>query len=83
VLEVKDDGPGIPKGEIQRLFDRFYRIDKARSREIGGSGLGLSICKSICEAHGGRIEAESDLGLGSTFRVTLPPAPTLSGKETQ
>jgi two-component system OmpR family sensor kinase len=85
VLEVKDNGPGIPKGEIQRLFDRFYRIDKARSREIGGSGLGLSICKSICEAHGGMIEAESDLGLGSTFRVTLPTATavTLIEKETQ
>jgi heavy metal sensor kinase len=85
VLEVRDDGPGIPRGEIQRLFDRFYRIDKARSREIGGSGLGLSICKSICEGHGGRIEAESDLGRGCTFRVTLPPARslTLSGKETR
>ncbi len=85
VLEVKDNGPGIPRGEIQRLFNRFYRIDKARSREIGGSGLGLSICKSICEAHGGRIEAESELGRGSTFRVTLPSVrnPTLSGKGTQ
>lgn len=85
VLEVTDDGPGIPRGEIQRLFDRFYRIDKARSREIGGSGLGLSICKSICEAHGGRIEAESGPGRGSTFRVTLPATPNSSqrGKETQ
>ena len=85
MLEVKDNGPGIPRAEIQRLFDRFYRIDKARSREIGGSGLGLSICKSICEGHGGRIEAESDLGRGSIFRVTLPPATTseLSGKEKQ
>ena len=85
VLEVNDDGPGIPRREIQRLFDRFYRIDKARSREIGGSGLGLSICKSICEAHGGRIEVESDPGRGCTFRVTLPLAtsPTLSGRETQ
>src|SRR5262245_810358 len=78
MLEVKDNGPGIPKSEIHRLFDRFYRIDKARSREIGGSGLGLSICKSICEAHGGQIEAESDVGPGSTFRVTLPAAPALS-----
>jgi len=85
MLEVKDNGPGIPEGEIQRLFDRFYRIDKARSREIGGSGLGLSICKSICEAHGGTIEAESDFGLGSTFRVILPAVKTftLVGKETQ
>ena len=85
ILEVKDNGPGIRPEEIQRLFDRFYRIDKARSREIGGSGLGLSICKSICEGHGGRIEVESDLGRGSTFRVTLPRAtnPALSGRETQ
>jgi heavy metal sensor kinase len=83
VVEVKDNGPGIPTSELDRLFNRFYRIDKARSREIGGSGLGLSICKSICEGHGGRIEAESELGRGSTFRVTLPvaPIPTLSGKE--
>jgi heavy metal sensor kinase len=85
LLEVKDNGPGIRREEIQRLFDRFYRIDKARSREIGGSGLGLSICKSICEGHGGRIEAESDLGRGSIFRVTLPhpTTPELSGKETR
>ena len=85
MLEVTDNGLGIPRAEIQRLFDRFYRIDKARSREIGGSGLGLSICKSICEGHGGRIEVESDLGRGSTFRVTLPSptTPELSGKETR
>ena len=85
VVEVKDNGPGIPRGEIQRLFNRFHRIDKARSREIGGSGLGLSICKSICEAHGGGIAAESEFGQGSTFRVTLPSVrnPTLSGKGTQ
>jgi signal transduction histidine kinase len=82
VLEVKDNGPGIPKSDIQRLFDRFYRIDKARSREIGGSGLGLSICRSICEGHGGRIEAESDFGQGSTFRVMLPWPPTQNNKAT-
>jgi heavy metal sensor kinase len=85
LLEVKDNGPGVPRDQLYRLFDRFYRIDKARSRELGGSGLGLAICKSISEAHGGRIEAESGVGQGSTFRVTLPFAthPTISGKETQ
>jgi len=72
VLEVKDDGPGIPSGALTYLFDRFYRIDKARSRELGGSGLGLSICKSICEMHGGRIDVESEMGKGTSFRAALP-----------
>ena len=72
VLEVTDNGPGVPDDSLNRLFDRFYRIDKARSRELDGSGLGLSICKSICEAHGGAIEVESEVAKGSTFRVLLP-----------
>jgi heavy metal sensor kinase len=75
VLEVKDNGPGIPADAIGRLCDRFYRVDKVRSRELGGSGLGLSICRSICEAHGGRIEVDSRTGVGSTFRVVLPASP--------
>ena len=72
VIEVKDNGPGIPGDALTHLYDRFYRIDRARSRELGGTGLGLSICKSICEAHGGRIEVESQIREGSTFRVLLP-----------
>ena len=72
VFEVADNGPGIPASAIASLGQRFYRIDKARSRELGGSGLGLSICKAICEAHGGRIEVQSELGKGSIFRVLLP-----------
>jgi heavy metal sensor kinase len=72
VLEVIDNGPGIPSDSLYHLFDRFYRIDRARSRELGGSGLGLSICKSICEAHGGTIEVSSPQQGGSTFRVVLP-----------
>src|SRR5439155_1582318 len=72
ILEVNDNGPGIPPDSLNHLFDRFYRIDKVRSRDLGGSGLGLSICKSICEAHGGTIEVEGQLGKGATFRVLLP-----------
>jgi signal transduction histidine kinase len=72
ILEVKDNGPGMPSDSLKHLFDRFYRIDKARSRELGGSGLGLSICKSICETHGGRIDVQSEVAKGTTFRVVLP-----------
>jgi two-component system OmpR family sensor kinase len=69
---VKDSGIGISKEEQPKIFDRFYRVDKARTREHGGSGLGLSIAKLIAEQHNGRIEVESDLNQGSTFSVYLP-----------
>ena len=72
VLEVIDRGPGIAPEHRERIFDRFYRIDKARSRELGGTGLGLSIARWAIEAHGGRIELESEEGRGSTFRIVLP-----------
>lgn len=72
---VSDTGIGIAKENQERIFDRFFRVDKARSREQGGSGLGLSICKWIVEAHQGNIEVESELGKGSSFVVSLPLSP--------
>jgi heavy metal sensor kinase len=80
VLEVTDTGVGIPPEALPRVFERFFRVDKARSREQGGAGLGLSIVKSICAAHQGRVEANSAPGQGSRFRVELPLAspPTTS-----
>jgi heavy metal sensor kinase len=71
-LAVADTGEGIAPEHLGRVFDRFYRVDKARSRELGGSGLGLSITRGVIEAHGGTIAVESTLGRGSTFTVTLP-----------
>ena len=71
-LFVQDDGPGIPPEALDRVFERFYRVDKARSRDQGGTGLGLSIVKHIVQAHGGEVRVESELGKGATFFFTLP-----------
>ncbi len=71
---VQDDGPGIPAESLDRVFERFYRVDKARSREQGGTGLGLSIVKHIVQNHGGKVWVKSELGKGATFFFTLPAA---------
>ena len=72
VLRVTDTGSGIPSKELARVFERFYRVDRARSRETGGTGLGLAIVRHVAENHGGTVTVESELGRGSTFEVRLP-----------
>lgn len=72
---VKDDGPGISAESRARIFERFYRVDKARSREQGGTGLGLAIVKHVVQCHGGDVWVESELGHGTTFNFTLPLGP--------
>jgi len=72
---VRDDGPGIPPEARERVFERFYRVDRARSREKGGTGLGLSIVKHIVQAHGGVVWVQSELGVETTFFFTLPHSP--------
>ena len=72
LLSIQDTGIGIPEKDLPFIFDRFYRVDKARSKDEGGSGLGLSICRHIAEAHKGKIEVESKPGLGTRFKIHIP-----------
>ena len=73
VISVSDTGEGISGDHLQRIFERFYRTDRARSREIGGTGLGLAIVKHLARLHGGEVSVVSTLGKGSTFSIELPP----------
>ncbi|HWD93101.1 MAG TPA: ATP-binding protein [Verrucomicrobiae bacterium] len=83
ILDVADSGIGIPAESVPHVFDRFFRVDKARSRDEGGAGLGLSIVKSICTAHGAELQVESAVGKGSRFRIRLPLAPEPNGSATR
>jgi two-component system phosphate regulon sensor histidine kinase PhoR len=74
-LRVEDNGPGIPERDLSRIFERFYRVDRARSRELGGTGLGLSIVKHLTQAMHGTVTASSKVGEGSTFVICLPKPP--------
>jgi two-component system phosphate regulon sensor histidine kinase PhoR len=80
LLEVADDGPGISPEHLPRIFERFYRIDKGRSRELGGTGLGLSITKHIVESHGGILRVESRIGVGTRFVLRFPADPALPSR---
>ena len=71
-VAVVDDGPGIPPESVEKVFERFFRVDKARSRESGGTGLGLAIVKHIAQAHGGQVRLERREGKGSRFVLSMP-----------
>ncbi len=72
IIEIRDEGMGIDRTELPRLFERFYRVDRARSRDSGGTGLGLAIVKHLIEAHKGRVAVESEVGVGTAFTIYLP-----------
>jgi signal transduction histidine kinase len=71
-IDVKDYGCGMSQSHIEHIFERFYRVDKGRSRDAGGTGLGLSIVKHVVQLHGGSVSVVSELGVGSTFTIKIP-----------
>ena len=83
VIGVRDQGWGIPAEHLSRIFERFYRVDKGRSRTLGGTGLGLAIVKHIAQVHGGTVTVESTPGQGSIFTLHLPSAATASSVSNQ
>ena len=83
VLSIEDTGMGVPKEDLNFIFNRFYRVDKSRSRTEGGSGLGLAISKYIVEAHKGMIKVESQVGIGTKFKIFLPKAITATKTSAQ
>ncbi|HBF38266.1 MAG TPA: two-component sensor histidine kinase, partial [Firmicutes bacterium] len=78
-IEIRDNGPGIPAGKLPFIFDRFYRIDAERTKDVVSTGLGLAITRELVEAHGGRISVSSVLNAGSCFTIELPLVETLGG----
>jgi signal transduction histidine kinase len=78
-ISVEDNGSGIPEEDLPHVFERFYRVDKARSRKYGGTGLGLSIVKHIVTLHGGTVRAESTLGMSTRIILSLPLSPPKAG----
>lgn len=79
VITVDGSGTGIPEDDLEKVFDRFYRVEKSRSRKIGGSGSGLSVADEVIRLHGGRIEITSQTGMGATVAISLPEALSTSG----
>jgi len=80
-ISVEDTGEGIPSHHLDRLFERFYRVDRARSRELGGTGLGLAIVKHLVKSHGGEVSVTSRFGEGTQFKIELPRSPVANGTE--
>jgi two-component system sensor histidine kinase VicK len=81
VIKVSDQGIGVPREHLQRVFDRFYRVDNRDNRDIGGTGIGLALVKALIEAHHGFVTMDSEVGRGSTVTVTMPRRQTTTGPE--